>query len=97
MPPKGGVLYYNINRYRWRLSDNKKWFWKSNSIAGRSQIVARGETISNHFNGIHAKKRTFKSECPNIDIRHDRNLTKGREPKEFVEEIPCWEKEIKWQ
>ena len=90
VPKKKGVLYYNTNRYRWRLSDNKKWFWKSSNIAGRSQIAGFGDTICDHFNGIHAKKRTFKSKCPNVDIRHDKNLTKGREPEKFVDEIPCW-------
>jgi len=91
IPPKRNMLYYNTNRYRWRLSDNKKWFWKSNNVAGRSQIVGWGNTVYKHFNGIYAKKRTFKSKCPNIDIRHNRNFTKGREPKVFVDEIPCWE------
>lgn len=91
VPQRNGILYYNTNRYRWRLSDNKKWFWKSNNIAGRSQIVGWGRTVSEHFNGLHAKKKTFKSRCPNIDIRHDRNFTKGREPKKFVKEIPDWE------
>jgi len=77
IPPRRGVLYYNINRYKWRLSDNKKWFWKSSNIAGRSQIVGWGRTVSEHFNGLPAKKKTFKSKCPNVDIRHDKNFTKG--------------------
>lgn len=97
VPPLRGVLYYNLNRYRWRLSDNKKWFWKSSNVAGRSQIVAWGRTVSEHFNGLAAKKRTFRSKCPNVDIRHDRNFTKGRKPKKYIDEIPCWEKELKWQ
>lgn len=96
IPPRRNILYYNTNRYRWRLSDNKKWFWKSNSVAGRSQIVAWGNAISEHFSGMTKKKRTFKSKCPNVDIRHDRNFTTGREPKKFVDEIPCWEKELNY-
>ena len=96
IPPRRGVLYYNINRYKWRLSDNKKWFWKSSNIAGRSQIVGWGRTVSEHFNGLPAKKKTFKSKCPNVDIRHDKNFTKGREPKKFVEEIPYWGKELNY-
>lgn len=90
IPRLRDVLYYNTNRYRWRLKDNKKWFWKSSNIAGRSQIVAWGGAISKHFSGIYQRKKTFKSECPNIDIRHNRNFTKGKEPKKYVDEIPCW-------
>jgi len=91
IPSLRGTLYYNVNRYRWRVKDDRKWFWKSSHIAGRSQIVAWGGTLSDHYNGIQAKKKTFKSEYPNVDIRHDKNFTKGREPEKFVEVIPGWE------
>lgn len=91
IPLRDDTLYYNTNRYRWRLSDDKKWFWKSSNIAGRSQIVGRGRTIRDHYQGNMAPKQTFKSEGPNIDIRHNRNFTRGKKPRRFVETIPCWE------
>jgi hypothetical protein len=36
------------------------------------------------------KAETFRTEIPNLDIRHTSNFSKGRKPKTVVRELPYW-------
>ena len=36
------------------------------------------------------KAETFRTELPNLDIRHGTNFSRGRRPKNVVKELPYW-------
>lgn len=108
-PPSQDKFYYNTNVWRVR-ADGKAVTWEANQVAElccyrelalewyRKKL---GEVRAGKFNrsyepGGRNKKlyEQWRSEVPNIDIRHDGNMTKSKwSPNDFRDKSTC----VNWQ
>jgi hypothetical protein len=94
-PPEKDKFYFNTNVYKWRYPE--KYFLKVNDCKQISGMVCYREhalkfyaekfmqvstgKFDNHFEPQRGRVG-FESKLPNIDIRHDKNMTKNRWNKE---------------
>lgn len=109
-PPTRDKFYYNHNVWRVRQSDGFAVTWDANQVAELvcdrklalewyreklQQVEADTFDRSYEPGGRDAtKSESFRSEYPNIDIRHDRNLTKSKwSPEDFRDKSTC----VNWQ
>lgn len=109
-PPTTEKFYYNINVWRVRAIDGKAVTWEANQVAElvcyRELALAfyrkkLAEVEAGNFDRSYepggrdvAKYEQWQSEYPNIDIRHDNNLTKSKwSPDDFRDKSTC----INWQ
>jgi hypothetical protein len=107
VPPEKDKFYYNLNVWRVRQSDLKAVSWKANQVA--EICVYREHAIEFYRNRIKQVETegfnrsyepdgrshyNFWSQYPNIDIRHDKNLSKSKWSKDdFRDPSTC----VDWQ
>jgi hypothetical protein len=106
VPSKKDQFYYNTNWWKVRLSDKKVVGWSANQVSGlvayREHLIAfyRNRVKELEENGVdksyepgrrdQSLYKTWKSEYPNIDIRHENNLTHGKWSKDdFKDKSTC--------
>lgn len=109
-PPTKDKFYYNHNVWRVRQSDGFAVTWEANQVAElvcnrelalewyREKLE---QVEADHFDRSYEpggrdpfKYGTFRSESPNIDIRHEGNLTKSKwSPDDFRDKSTC----VNWQ
>ena len=109
-PPTKDKFYYNQNVWRVRTRDGFAVSWDANQVAElvcdrqlaldfyRAKLA---EVEAGNFNRSYepggrdaSKYEAFRSEYPNIDIRHEGNLTKSKwSPKDFRDKSTC----VNWQ
>jgi hypothetical protein len=110
MPPTKDKFYYNLNVWRVRQSDGLAVTWEANQVAElccsrelaldfyreRLQQVKDGTFNRSYEPGGRDKTKyeNWKSTMPNIDVRHDKNLTKSKwSPDDFRDKSTC----VNWQ
>ena len=90
-PPKDDTFYYNTNVWRLKYPENKAVTWEANQVA---ELVCNRELALDWYRKKLKEYQTaekfnrkfepedkyeqFKSKEPNIDIRHDKNLTRSK-------------------
>jgi len=109
VPLEKDKLYFNVNIWKW--NNEKKYGLKVDDCKQVSGMCCYRETAldfyKNKIDNSHFEPQknrvSFESDYPNIDIRHDKNMTKNRWTKEefrnqkytkgWIEstEIPGWE------
>lgn len=106
VPPTSDKFYYNHNVWRVRAGDGKTVSWDANQVAELvcdrelalsfyrkklAEVEADNFDRSYEPGGRDASKyEVFRSEYPNIDIRHDGNLTKSKwSPDDFRDKSTC--------
>jgi hypothetical protein len=109
-PPTKDKFYYNHNVWRVRQSDGLAVTWDANQVAELvcdrelaldwyrkklAEVEAGNFDRSYEPGGRDASKyEVFRSERPNIDIRHGGNLTKSKwSPEDFRDKSTC----VNWQ
>lgn len=108
-PPKKDKFYYNQNFWKiW--PDGFVAHWDANQVSGlcayREYLLAfyKARLTDIEANGFNRSYEpggrdknayeVWNSECPNIDIRHDNNLTRShRKPEDFRDKSTC----VNWQ
>lgn len=108
IPPKKDQFYYNTNWWKIRLEDKRCVSWGANQVSGlvayREHVLDfyRKRVKELEENGIDRSYepgrrdtnlyKTWKSEFPNIDIRHQDNLTHGKwSINDFKDKSTCLE------
>jgi hypothetical protein len=106
VPLLNDQFYYNTNWWKVRLSDKKVVGWSANQVSGlvayREHLLAfyRNRVKELEENGVDKSYepgrrdkslyKTWESEFPNIDIRHESNLTRGKWSKDdFKDKSTC--------
>lgn len=106
VPPTKDKFYYNHNIWRVRVSDGFAVTWDANQVAElccNRELALRhyreklAEVEAGNFDRSYepggrdtTKYETWRSEYPNIDIRHDGNLTKSKwTPDDFRDKSTC--------
>jgi glycosyltransferase involved in cell wall biosynthesis len=109
-PPTKDKFYYNINVWRVRQKDGLAVTWEANQVAELCcarelalefyrdklrQVEADSFDRSYEPGGRDVSKyEQWRSEYPNIDIRHEGNLTKSKwSPEDFRDKSTC----VNWQ
>ena len=109
-PPTKDKFYYNTNVWRVRQSDGFAVTWEANQVAElccsrelalewyreKLKQVEAGEFDRSYEPGGRDPNKfgVWHSEFPNIDVRHDGNLTKSKwSPDDFRDKSTC----INWQ
>lgn len=90
-PPRKDTFYYNKNKVKWKPDTNEIVSYDSKIL---SQGCAHRELALEHYRNMvkrgkdhkteaeyHLPTEYFESELPNIDIRHDKNLTGNKRLK----------------
>jgi hypothetical protein len=102
-PPEKDVFYYNENNWRVRISDGHAAYFDHDS---QSQLCAYRNTLLKEYRRIvdlgeaykggyepgtrEKLSKRWRSEQPNVDIRHDNNLTPSRwSTEEFRDKSTC--------
>lgn len=110
VPIKKDQFYYNTNWFKVRLSDGRAVGWAANQVSGlcayrehlldfyrkRVKELEENGIDRSYEPGRRDKKlyKTWKSEFPNIDIRHENNLTNGKwSINDFKDKSTC----IEWK
>lgn len=105
-PPKKDMFYYNHNFWRVRTSDGLAVHFDANQVSGlcayRNHLLTFyrervNEIEVSGFNRSYepggrdkTKSEVWWSELPNIDIRHESNLTRSKwSPKDFRDKSTC--------
>lgn len=106
VPTAKDMFYYNINVWRVRQRDGFAVTWEANQVAelvcyrqlaldfyrARLKEVEAGEFNRSYEPGGRNRDQfsQFRSKYPNIDIRHDANLTKSKwSPDDFRDKSTC--------
>jgi hypothetical protein len=106
MPPAKDKFYYNHSVWRVRTSDGFAVAWDANQVAelvcNREFVLdfyrrKLAEVEAGRFDRSYepggrdsTKYEVFRSEYPNIDIRHDNNLTRSKwSPDDFRDKSTC--------
>lgn len=109
-PPTKDVFYYNTNVWRVRAKDGFAVTWEANQVAElccnrelalefyreKLKQVEVGQFDRSYEPGGRdtSKYIQWRSEYPNIDVRHDNNLTKSKwSPDDFRDKSTC----VNWQ
>lgn len=97
VPPKDDAVWINQNKYHWqqgnhfylKAKDQKAW---SMATGSKKYLLEKLETtVKNKMGEMKVRWFKYNSERPNIDIRHDRNLTKGiKAHKKQIFNIAGW-------
>jgi len=109
-PPTKERFYYNTNVWRVRIGNGQVVTWEANQVAElccsrelalewyreKLKQVETGNFDRSYEPGGRdtTKYEQWRSEFPNIDIRHDSNLTKSKwSPDDFRDKSTC----VNWQ
>ncbi len=110
IPPRKDMFYYNHNFWRVRTSDGFAVHWDANQVSGlcayrehllnyyreRIKDIDKNGFDRSYEPGGRDKSQyeVWRSEYPNIDIRHKGNLTKSKwSPADFRDKSTC----VNWQ